>query len=112
MSIGLIIAIIIIALLAIGAFAWWTASRKKKTAQLQERFGPEDERAVSSTGRRSEAEKELAERQNRVEKLHIRELDMGDRQSFASEWQVVQAKFVDNPKQAIGEADSLVQKVM
>ena len=112
MSTGLIIAIVIIALLAIGAVAWWMSSRKKKTEHLQERFGPEYEHTVSSTGKRSEAEKELAERERRVEKLHVRELDMGDRQSFTAEWQVVQAKFVDSPKQAIRDADSLVQKVM
>src|ERR1700730_7960729 len=112
MSTGLTIAIVIIALLAAGAVAWWMSSHKKKTEELQERFGPEYERAVSSTGKRAEAEKELAARERRVEKLHIRDLDMGDRQSFSADWQIVQSKFVDSPRQAIREADGLVQQVM
>jgi len=112
MSIGLIVAIVIIGLLAIGVVALWMSSRKKKTEHLQERFGPEYDHAMSSAGKRSEAEKELAERERRVEKLQIRELDSGDRQSFTAEWQVVQAGFVDSPVQAIKDADSLVQKVM
>jgi hypothetical protein len=111
MSTGLIIGIIVIALLVLGAVGWVSA-RKKKTEHLQERFGPEYDHALSSTGNRSEAEKELAERERRVEKLQIHELEIGDRQSFAAEWQVVQGKFVDSPEQAIRDADSLVQKVM
>jgi FtsZ-interacting cell division protein ZipA len=109
---GIIIAIVLIALIALGAFAWWSSSRKKQTEHLQEKFGPEYDRALASSNKKSEAEKELTEREKRVENLHIKELEPGDRQSFASEWQVVQAKFVDSPVQAIKDADNLVQKVM
>jgi len=112
MSTGLIIGIIVIALLVLSAIVWWMSSRKTKTEHLQERFGSEYERAMSSTGKRSEAERELAERERRVEKLHIRELDAGDRQNFSAEWQAVQGRFVDSPAQAVREADGLVQKVM
>ncbi|HEX7427492.1 MAG TPA: hypothetical protein VF328_11200, partial [Mycobacterium sp.] len=45
------------------------ATRRKRTARLQERFGPEYEHAVLEAGEQKTAEKELAARQRRRDKL-------------------------------------------
>lgn len=48
----------------------------------------------------------------RVERLRIVPLNYEDVERFSGEWRVVQARFVDNPKSALKEADELVGKVM
>lgn len=107
-----IILVVAIIVLAIGAYVAWTLWRRKQTDALRNRFGPEYDRAVARHGSPQVAEKKLAERARRVEKLQIRDLDPGQRDRFAGEWRAVQAKFVDAPGGAVSEADVLVQRVM
>jgi len=54
----------------------------------------------------------LIERQTRVERLHIRPLSPEDTERFAQAWRDVQARFVDDPRGAIVDADRLVAEVM
>jgi hypothetical protein len=113
MDAGLIIAIVVIAALVVLAIAGWSyMQRNKRSEQLRERFGPEYDRTVSSAGKRGEAERELQERQQRVERLRIKELTPEERERYSDAWHRTQAHFVDDPSAAIGEADELVQKVM
>ena len=108
-------AVIIVAavmVLAIGAWVAWTLWRRKQTESLRSRFGPEYDRAVARHGNPQVAEKKLAERARRVEKLNIRPLDPAERDRFAEEWRTVQTRFVDDPAGAVGQADVLVQQVM
>ena len=107
-----LIAIIAVVALVVLALAAWQFSKKRHSAKLQERFGPEYERTVAEKDKRDEAEKELEERAKRVESLHIRELEPEQRAGFEREWQVVQARFVDDPGGAVKDADVLVQRVM
>jgi hypothetical protein len=88
-----------------------TAYRQRERKRLQSTFGPEYERAVSTTGRR-QAESELAARERRRAHLEIRPLDPAARQRYAEGWRDTQARFVDSPEQAIREADHLVIEVM
>jgi len=101
-------AIVVIAIILIAI----AASRRARSAQLQRRFGPEYERTVEATGDRSRAERDLAQRQERVRNLHIVELPAGARDRYAEEWRTIQSRFVDDPKGALGEADRLVSNVM
>jgi hypothetical protein len=87
-------------------------SSKRKSSGLKERYGDEYDRTVSEAGKRKDAEKELQEREKRVERLKIKELSDDQRQRYADDWRGVQARFVDNPESSIKEADDLVQKVM
>lgn len=87
-------------------------SRRAKSARIAKRFGPEYERTVRETGDRAAAEKELAEREERVRKFHIEELPAGARQRYTEEWRTVQTRFVDEPRRAVGQADELVTNVM
>jgi hypothetical protein len=80
--------------------------------QLQERFGPEYDRTVDEFGKRRKAERELADRADERDELEIRPLTPAARQRYASQWQDVQARFVDAPSASVGEADALVTQVM
>jgi hypothetical protein len=86
--------------------------RKRKTAALREKFGSEYNRAVLVHGSERKAEAKLADREKRVEKLTIRDLDSYELARFAKQWENVQARFVDSPKGAVMEADDLVTSLM
>jgi hypothetical protein len=86
--------------------------RKKTTAELRDRFGPEYERAVQTHGSERRAEAKLVDREKRVEKLKIRDLDPTERERFMGQWQSVQSRFIDYPKGAVTEADELVSTLM
>jgi hypothetical protein len=104
------IVIIVIAIVAVLAIAW-IVMRKRRTEALRRRFGPEYERTVRQHGP-SQGETVLAEREKRVEKFSIRELDVDEREHFVTEWRLVQSRFVDDPKGAVSDADALVSKLM
>jgi hypothetical protein len=61
---------------------------------------------------RTKAEAKLADREKRVEKLNIRNLDPMERGRFSKEWESVQSRFVDSPKGAVTEVDDLVSSLM
>jgi hypothetical protein len=89
-----------------------SVSRRKRTARLQERFGPEYERTVLEAGEQKTAEKELAARERKRDKLNIVGLTPEALAKYANRWQMVQIAFVDNPSSAVGDADGLVTEVM
>jgi hypothetical protein len=105
-----ILAIIVVGMVVIVAIAIWLVTRRK--AALRERFGPEYDRAVRERGSERAAQATLAEREKRVEKFHIRELDPAERERFDERWHSVQSRFVDDPKGAVIEADDTVQLLM
>ena len=63
-----IVAIVVIALI-VGALV---IARQRRSKQLQDRFGPEYERAVEERGGRREAETELLQRRQRRQQFVIR----------------------------------------
>jgi hypothetical protein len=104
--------ILIVALaIAVGLIAVLLFSRLR-SQRLRERFGPEYERTLRETDDRRRAEAELEARQRRVQKLDIREIALDEATRYAQAWKVVQARFVDDPSGAVGEADRLVGEVM
>ena len=105
------IVIVIGAVVVLAAIAW-SAYNTRRRRGLQERFGSEYDRTVADAPSRREAESDLAERQKRREELDIRPLAPEARDRYASEWHDTQARFVDEPEGAVGEADRLIQHVM
>lgn len=103
----LIIAAVVIILVIAALFA-----ARRRRERLQERFGPEYDRQVDVSGNRRAAESELAAREKRRSKLEIRPLDPEARDRYLVSWREVQARFVDSPETAVGEADQLVADVM
>jgi FtsZ-interacting cell division protein ZipA len=90
----------------------WAATRTKRSRSLRDTFGREYDRTVEQAGDRRTAEKELRERQKRHDELDIRPLSPESRERYVRRWQSTQTRFVDDPKGAVAEADSLVQEVM
>jgi len=105
----LIAAVVVLALLAAGAWLW---SRQQQSRRLEERFGPEYQRALHQHGDKARAEAELRARERRVEKLEIVPLAPADAQYFSQAWRSLQARFIDNPQGALMEADRLVRELM
>jgi hypothetical protein len=101
-----------VVLVAVLIVAVISASRRKRTKRLKERFGPEYERTVFEAGEQKTAEKELAARERKRDKLDILPLTPKALANYANRWQLVQTAFVDNPSSAVGDADRLVTEVM
>lgn len=107
----LIIAVALAALAVVG-LVFARATRSKRTERLKGRFGPEYDRVVTVQGSARKAEARLEELEKRVEKLHIRPVPPELHDRFMSSWRHVQARFVDEPGAAVGEADGLVRMLM
>ena len=101
-------------LIVIAAVLVWfhLRSRKRTTAGLRRRFGSEYDRAVSAHGSERKAESQLEDREKRVKKFMIRDLEPTEHEAYLKQWASVQSRFVDSPKGAVAEADQLVSSVM
>ncbi len=108
-TITIVVIVIVVVAIAVAAFVFF---QKERTKRLKTQFGPEYDRLVDSRGNQRKAEEELVDRQKRVEKLHIRELNRAEVERFSESWRSVQARFVDTPREAVAEADRLVREVM
>jgi hypothetical protein len=103
--------IVIAALVVVGAVAWMM-NQRKRTEHLTERYGPEYERTLETAGTKREAERELEQREERVNQYEIKTLSPEQRDRYLAKWKETQAEFVDDPSGAIAQADTLVQDVM
>ena len=102
-----------VVILVIAVLVWtYVQKRRSTTTSLRQKFGPEYERAVHQQGSERKAEAKLADRQERVEQLNIRDLDSMERERFSKQWESVQSRFVDSPGGAVAEADDLVSSLM
>jgi hypothetical protein len=108
-----LIALAVGIVLVVAVLAWlYVRRRETTTAALRQRFGPEYERAVREQGSERRAEAQLADREKRVERFKIRDLDPTERECFSGQWHALQSRFVDDPKGAVTEADALVSLLM
>ena len=107
-----IIVIVLLILAAVAVVVWMRAQQAKRREGLQDRFGPEYDRAVDEHGDRKAAEKQLADTASRRDSIEVRPLEPAERERYGAEWTRVQADFVDSPTAATREADRLVQSVM
>lgn len=105
------IIVLIVAGLAVAIIAWALVQRQK-TRKLKQQFGPEYDRVIGQEKSSRRAEAVLGERQKRVEKYPLRDLSQEERDRFAAKWRSVQEHFVDDPRGAVAQADSLVTEAM
>jgi hypothetical protein len=89
-----------------------TMARKRRTDTLREQFGPEYDRALTEQGGRREAETDLRDRVKRHDELDLRPLAPATAERYQRDWRDVQARFVDSPEGALGQADGLITAVM
>jgi hypothetical protein len=101
--------VVVVAVVIVGASV---VGSRKKTQRLRQHYGSEYERLVSETGDQKAAEKELAARERKRDKLDIVPLTPAAVSDFSTRWHQVQTGFVDNPSTAVGVADRLVTEVM
>jgi hypothetical protein len=103
-----VIAIVVLAAIALVA----VGARKRRTAMLRDRFGPEYDRVVESRDDQRAAEAELRGREKLRAQFDIKPLPEATRLRFAGEWRDVQEMFVEQPAQAATAADTLITRVM
>ena len=104
----LIVAVAVVLVAGIAWFAW----QGQHTRRLRDRFGPEYDAVLRRVGSRAKAEKELRQREKRVEKFEIVPLSSAEIARFSSAWTRVQGSFVDDPKGVLIEADRLVRELL
>jgi len=107
----IVLAVAVVLIIAVSAWLY-LRKRRSTTAGLRQRFGPEYERTVREQGSERKAEAKLADREKRIEKLNIRDLNPMERERFSEQWKSVQSHFVDSPKGAVTEGDDLVSSLM
>ena len=103
------VVLVVLILVVVGVFI---QRRKVRTLEFRNRFGSEYDLAVVKHGSAHEAEAKLADRENRVGALKIRELGATERERFVTEWHTVQSRFVDHPRMAVTEADDLINALL
>jgi hypothetical protein len=96
--------------LLIGIAVW--AYRRRRTARLKGRFGPEYDRMLAQKTSRNRAEAELEARVRRVNVLHVHELDPKVRAHFTEAWQSAQARFADDPEGTVAAAERLLREAL
>jgi hypothetical protein len=111
MSTSTIIAIVVVALI-VAAIAVLLTIKARRSQRLKTRFGPEYNRALEETGSRTRAEAKLEKLERRVDRFDLKPLTPVVRANFVAAWQKIQARFVDDPKVAVAEADKLIQEIM
>lgn len=107
-----IIVAVVLVLVIVGLILGSIFARRKRSERFHDQFGPEYDRTVQSLGNEKEAQAELDERRKHVETLNIRPLSLSERERYLADWTAVQSKFVDEPGQAVGDADRLIMEVM
>ena len=103
---------VVLVLVIIGAILGLVLARRRRSERLHDQLGPEYDRTVQAMGGEKKAQTELEERRKHVEALDIRPLSLSDRERYLADWTAVQSKFVDEPGQAIVDADRLIMQVM
>ena len=111
MSTPTIIAIVVIAII-VAAIAVFVTIKAKRSQRLRARFGPEYQRALAESGSKTQAEAKLEKLDRRVDRFDLKPLTPVVRANFVAAWQKIQARFVDDPKIAVAEADKLIQEIM
>ena len=106
--IWVLLAVVVVLLVIIGVLV----ARLQRSRRLKDEFGPEYGRVVAERGDQRAAERELADRRQRVGTFEIRPLDPAVRERYLEQWAAAQRTFVDEPVGAVGQAHELVQRVM
>jgi hypothetical protein len=110
MSTATLVAVIVSAIIVVGAIAYVVT--KQRSQRLKTRFGPEYNRTIEETGSKTKAEAKLEKLARRVDRFKINPLSPAARADFVATWQQIQGLFVDDPKGALTEADRLIQRIM
>ncbi|WP_447037150.1 hypothetical protein [Streptomyces sp. DSM 118878] len=107
-----LIAVVVVIVAAVFAVLIRGRLRAGGGQSLKRRFGPEYDHAVARhDGDTKAAERDLAERVKRHGHLQVRPLEPAAREQFSDRWNLAQERFVDSPRQAVAEADLLIDEL-
>jgi hypothetical protein len=87
------------------------ASVRRRRTHLKDRFGPEYDRAVSSSGV-SSAEKDLRAFEEEHDELRITPLSTAARDRHLEDWRQAEARFVSDPHEAARAAQRVVERAL
>lgn len=107
---AIVVAILIILLVL--ALVVLAARRNRRRSALRDRFGPEYDIAVHRGKDRRAVEQRLQDLAAQREGLQIRDVGREEYDRFAAQWADVQSRFVDDPGQAVADADGLVNAIL
>ena len=110
MSAWLTIVLIIVVLVIVAAILF--AVRASRRKQLQKTFGPEYDRVVADADSRTDAERELRDREKRHAELELKPLSAESKARYSVAWEEVQIQFVDAPEAAVSTADDLTTRLI
>jgi hypothetical protein len=110
MSTSAIIVIVVVVVVVVVAAALFAG--RWRHHRLRSRFGSEYDRMLDKTDNRKEAERELAQREQRHAKFELHPLSAESRRAYESDWARVQERFVDTPTDAVAEADRLITALL
>jgi hypothetical protein len=110
----LIIAVAVIVAVVAGVVAGVVSNRKRqrRSEHLRSRFGAEYDRTFSRAGNRRRAERTLVAREREHDRLRLRPLSAESTERYRERWQAIQTRFVDEPDDALDEADRLLLAVL
>jgi len=108
----ILIIAVVLGLMVAGAILGPIFARRKRSERLQDHFGSEYDHTVETLGDEKKAQTELEERQKYVKGLEIHPLSAAEHERYLADWTAVQSKFVDEPGDAIVNADRLIMEVM
>ncbi len=102
----------LVAILVVASLAMMQSRAKHRSDTLRRNFGPEYDRALSGSDSKKDAEAQLQSRQERVAQLQLRDLPAEQCERLTRQWTATQMAFVDEPRAAIAQAQSLVDEAM
>jgi hypothetical protein len=104
-----IVLLVVVAVLVVGALA----IERRRSAALRSRFGPEYDRLVEeSHGDRRGVEAALRERLKQRDEVDLRAMSSAATERYVAQWQAVQAGFVDEPRESVAAAETLIDQVL
>lgn len=104
-----ICALILLAVVLLVSILW--SRRRRRHAQLEERFGGEYERTLVSSGSLRRAETELQERMQERRTYEVRPLDHRERTTFRTRLRDLETGFLDTPDRSTDAAMDLVYTI-
>ena len=109
-ELAIVVAVVVIVLVI--ALVVLAGRRNRRRSALRERFGPEYDQAVKRSKDRRAVEQRLEGLARRRDALEIHDVEPQEHERFAQRWDAAQLRFVDDPGQAVADADTLVNDVL
>jgi hypothetical protein len=104
-------AVVVAVLIAAIGLKMQSGRHQHRTRGLRTAFGPEYERTVSAKGQ-SAAEDDLDTRTIQAASVSTHQLSSIEGEHYSEAWAAAQARFVDDPAEAVTSADRLVMEVL